>query len=120
MGQRRSNLLTFELSGSSQRLRVAALASIDYIDIKASEATMASIVIRNLDDRLKSKLRVRAAQHGRSMEEEARHILRSALTGELHAPTNLYAAIRSRIAPLGGVELEIPGRQPLREPPQFD
>jgi plasmid stability protein len=81
---------------------------------------MASIMIRNLDDGLKSKLRIRAAQHGRSMEEEARHILRSALTGEVPAPTNLYAAIRRRIDSLGGAELEIPDRQPLREPPRFD
>lgn len=81
---------------------------------------MANIMIRNLDDGLKSKLRVRAAEHGRSMEEEVRHILRSALTGEVHAPANLYAAIRRRIDSLGGMELEIPGRQLLREPPHFD
>ena len=40
---------------------------------------MASITIRNLDDYVKAKLRVRAARHGRSMEEEAREILRAAL-----------------------------------------
>jgi plasmid stability protein len=37
---------------------------------------MASITIRNLDDDVKRRLRVRAAEHGRSMEEEARDILR--------------------------------------------
>jgi len=37
---------------------------------------MASITIRNLDDDVKHRLRVRAAEHGRSMEEEARDILR--------------------------------------------
>jgi plasmid stability protein len=81
---------------------------------------MASIMIRNLDDGLKSKLRVRAAQHGRSMEEEARHILRTALTERPRGSTNLYAAIRRRIAPVRGVELDIPQRRPLREPPHFD
>ena len=39
---------------------------------------MASITIRNLDESVKARLRIRAAQHGRSMEEEARHILRDA------------------------------------------
>ena len=81
---------------------------------------MASIMIRNLDDGLKSKLRVRAAQHGRSMEEEARHILRRALTEKPREPTDLHEAIRRRIEPIGGVDLEIPPRQPLREPPRFD
>ena len=81
---------------------------------------MASIMIRNLDDGLKRKLRIRAAQHGRSMEEEARNILRSALLKKIGKPTSLYEAIRRRIAPLGGVDLDIPRRQPLREPPRFD
>ena len=60
---------------------------------------MASIVIRNLDDGLKSKLRLRAARQGRSMEEEARHILRSALSVNVQGPENLFDAIRRRIAP---------------------
>jgi len=81
---------------------------------------MSSITIRNLEDSLKSKLRVRAAQHGRSMEDEARHILRNALSETAHSPTNLFEAIRRRIAPLGGVDLDIPKRGPMREPPRFD
>ena len=80
---------------------------------------MASITIRNLDNDVKTRLRVRAAAHGRSMEEEARLILREAV--ERHAgPTNLARAIRARFAPLGGVELELPSRPPLREPPRFE
>ena len=79
---------------------------------------MASITIRNLDDEVKTRLRVRAAGNGRSMEEEARLILRAAVA---HKPRgNLAAAIRARIAPLGGVELELPPRGPAREPPSFD
>jgi plasmid stability protein len=76
---------------------------------------MASITIRNLDDDLKQRLRVRAAEHGHSMEEEARDILRR-VVGEERPPSNLAAAIRSRLASLGGVELDIPVREPIREP----
>ena len=76
---------------------------------------MASITIRNLEDELKRRLRVRAAEHGRSMEEEAREILRQ-VVGDRPPPRNLAAAIRARIAPLGGVELELPAREPMREP----
>ena len=43
---------------------------------------MASITIRNLEEPLKARLRIRAATHGRSMEEEARDILRNVLTRE--------------------------------------
>lgn len=80
---------------------------------------MASITIRNLDDPLKSRLRVQAAIHGRSMEDEARDILRTALALEPARPTNLAAAIRKRFAPLGGVELPESPREPMREPPDF-
>ena len=81
---------------------------------------MGSITIRNLDDGLKGKLRVRAARHGRSMEDEVRHILRAALAKTPAQPTNIADAIRRRFAPLGGVELKIPPRTKLREPPRFD
>ncbi len=80
---------------------------------------MASMTIRNLDEQLKSKLRVRAAQHGRSMEEEARTILRSALLSDPARPKNLAEAIRNRIAPTGGVELDIAPREPIRDPINF-
>lgn len=77
---------------------------------------MASITIRNLDDSLKRRLRIRAAEHGRSMEEEAREILR--LVVEKPAPpANLAAAIRSRVVAFGGADLDIPPREPMREPP---
>ena len=80
---------------------------------------MASITIRNLDDDVKTRLRVRAAEHHRSMEEEARLILREAV-GQKKGLQNLASAIRARIAPLGGVDLELPPREPGREPPTFD
>lgn len=79
---------------------------------------MASMTIRNLDEEVKSKLRLRAAANGRSMEEEARTILREAVEGEAE-PRNLARALRERFAPFGGVELDIPPREPMREPPDF-
>jgi antitoxin FitA len=80
---------------------------------------MASITIRNLDDELKRRLRIRAAEHGRSMEEEAREILRQAI-GQRAIPKNLGEAIHRRFAALGGVELELPPREPMPEPPHLD
>ena len=80
---------------------------------------MASITIRNLDDSLKQRLRVRAAEHGRSMEEEVREILRKAV-GRETPPRDLAAALRRRAAPLGGVDLDVSEREPMREPEQFD
>jgi len=79
---------------------------------------MASITIRNLDDDINQRLRVRAAEHGRSMEEEAREILRRVMM-EAPPARNLAAAIRARLTPSDRVDLELPAREPLREPPQF-
>jgi antitoxin FitA len=81
---------------------------------------LASMTIRNLDEQLKRRLRVRAASHGRSMEDEARDILRAALSTEAAKPGNLFDAIRARIEPLGGVDLDIPPREPLPPPVEFD
>ncbi len=86
---------------------------------ESSENTaMASITIRNLEDNIKQRLRVRAAEHGRSMEEEVRDILRRVM-GEAAPPRNLAAAIRARVAPSGGVDLDLPVREPMRESSQF-
>ena len=54
------------------------------------------------------------------MEEEARDILRMALYHQQPEQENLASAIRARFAPLGGVELDIPPRSPMRKPPRFD
>ena len=81
---------------------------------------MASITIRNLDDGVKSRLRIRAATHSRSMEDEARDILRSALSVESPRHGNLAASIRARFAPMGGIELPVIPRDPMRAPPTFD
>ena len=76
---------------------------------------MASVTIRNLDEGLKARLRMQAAKHGRSMEEEARDILRSSLSRTSSRTTGLLKAIRRRIEPLGGVELQVAPREPMRE-----
>lgn len=81
---------------------------------------MASMTIRDIDEKLKVRLRIQAARHGRSMEEEARDILRTALSVESARTGGLAQAIRRRIEPLGGVELEIAPREPMREPVDLD
>ena len=80
---------------------------------------MASIVIRKLDDRIKSRLKMQAAAHGRSMEEEVREILRCTLAEDEARRENLGQAIRRKFSELGGVELRLPKRTPPREPPDF-
>ena len=80
---------------------------------------MASITIRNLDDDVKTRLRVRAAEHHRSMEEEARLILRDAV-GRKPRSRNLASVIRAHFGPKNGVDLELPPREPGREPPSLD
>jgi antitoxin FitA len=85
----------------------------------ASIDSMATLTIRQLDEKTKARLRVRAAEHGHSMEEEAREILRSALVTQPNLTDNLAEIVRRRFAPLGGVELELPPRDPIRKPPDF-
>ena len=81
---------------------------------------MASITIRNLDDEVKIRLRTRAAGNGRSMEEEARLILAEAVEQAPLPAKGLGTALHELFKPLGGVELELPPREPMREPPRFE
>jgi plasmid stability protein len=97
----------------------------DYNDDAPGESSvtgMSSITIRNLDPTIKERLRVRAAQHGHSMEAEARQILQTTLKEpERPLARNLYQRMRARFEPLGGVdEIEIPPRLQDRDPPPFD
>lgn len=81
---------------------------------------MSSIPVRNLDPVLEGRLRVCAALHGHSMEAEVRRILREALVDTGRTPDkSLDERIRARFAPLGGVELELPPREPARRSPRF-
>jgi antitoxin FitA len=82
---------------------------------------MSSITIRNLDPAIKERLRIRAAEHGHSMEAEARRILQNTLTSSTRTPAaNLYERIRAVVEPLGGIDLELPPRELTRDPPTFD
>jgi antitoxin FitA len=80
---------------------------------------MASITIRNLDDDLKKRLRVRAAEHGHSMEEEARQILNDGLNEKNKSGAQILEQIRAIVEPIGGIELELPPREPIPDPPDF-
>lgn len=81
---------------------------------------MPSLTIRNLDEPLKRRLRLRAAAGNRSMEEEARQILRSALAEPAAPAHDLGERIAARFAALGGIDLPIAAREPIRTPPSFD
>jgi plasmid stability protein len=83
-----------------------------------------SLLIRNLPDDVKTELRVRAARNGRSMEEEARLILAAALGPPTRMaadglPWSLGETVRMFFGPENGVELELPPREPARDPPDF-
>lgn len=77
---------------------------------------MGTLTIRNLEDPLKRLLRLRAAERNRSMEEEARQILRAALQERAAPDQDLGSRIRARFAGMGDVQLAIPEREPVREP----
>jgi plasmid stability protein len=79
-----------------------------------------SLTIRRLDPRLKRRLRVRAAAHGRSMEEEAREILRQTLASERPNDAHLVEQIRRAVKPVGYIELVVPKREPMEPPPRFE
>lgn len=80
---------------------------------------MGTLTIRNLEDPLKRRLRLRAAARNRSMEEEARQILRAALLEAAVPEADLGSRIRSRFAKVGDVELPIAPREPVRTPPDL-
>ena len=80
---------------------------------------MNKITIRNLDDRLKCHLRVLAAKHGRSVEDEVKAILLESI-GDFPPRPNLYDLIRSEVDEIGGVDLELPPREAAPEPPNFE
>ncbi|MBF2099352.1 MAG: plasmid stabilization protein [Gloeomargaritaceae cyanobacterium C42_A2020_066] len=80
---------------------------------------MTSLTIRNLDEATKQRLRIRAARHGVSMEEEVRRILKEALRLE-EAPTDLGQRLQDRFAGLAAEEFVVPDRQAPRSAPQWD
>ncbi|CAM5778217.1 MAG: pantothenate metabolism flavoprotein [Burkholderiales bacterium] len=82
---------------------------------------MSSITIRNLDDQLKASLRLRAARHGLSMEQEVRNILQSTLAAEPGAVDGLDFALRinRRFKGLGADDIPLQARQSARPLPDF-
>jgi plasmid stability protein len=81
---------------------------------------MATLTIRNVDPEVQKRLRVRAAQNGRSMEAELRQILKDAVGDEVETQElNVADEIWSYFAPFGGVELEPHPPTPVRPPPMF-
>ena len=79
---------------------------------------MATLTIRDLDDEIRALLRIRAAQHGRSMEAEVREILRNAVT-QPATQTGLGSRIHEFFADLGDVELDLPERTDRPRSPDF-
>jgi antitoxin FitA len=77
---------------------------------------MSTLTIRNLEDPLKNRLRVRAASFNRSMEEEARQILRKALQEPAAPVEDLGTRIRARFAALGDIQLPQAPREAVRLP----
>lgn len=79
---------------------------------------MGSLTIRNIDDSLKASLRIRAASKGRSMEEEARQILRQTVLRQKSA-VGMGTRISERFTAAGGIELPETVRSAPRRPPAF-
>lgn len=82
---------------------------------------MATLTIRNVEDDVKQKLKILAAQNGVSLEEELRSVVRQAARQSRKPPQfdNLYDAIRDLVEPYGGFELEIPSRGFAERDPPF-
>lgn len=78
---------------------------------------MSTLTVRNLDESVKTRLRVQAAQHGWAMEEEVRRILTVA-TQPVGSNVKLGSRIQQRFATLGSVEM--PARQMPRAAPVFE
>lgn len=74
---------------------------------------MAAISVRDLDNDVASRLKVRAARHGRSMEAEIRAILTDAVVAVDDEQVNLAQAVRERFVAIGGVDLDVPSRQDM-------
>lgn len=81
---------------------------------------MPDMMIRNIDPWVEAQLRKLAAIHGRSIEDEACEILRAALPIEIGDSTEMLRSIRRRVEAMGGVEIELPPRDLMRDPPGFD
>lgn len=82
---------------------------------------MGQLVVRNLEDSVKDALRRRAKQHGRSVEEEVREILRNATNHEQdESSEGLGTKMARLVASVGGLPHPIPEMRGYRvKPPTF-
>jgi len=81
---------------------------------------MAALTIRNVDDALKTQLRIRAAHNGVSMEEEARRILQDALARANSTAKPMGQRLLERFAGVADPGFTTASRQPVRTPPQWN
>lgn len=81
---------------------------------------MSSLTVRNLDESVKNSLRVRAARHGWSMEQEVRQILQKVVAPEQAGQVSFAERVNSRFAGLQVDSLPIPARRIARTPPAID
>lgn len=83
---------------------------------------MAALTIRNVDDSTKTALRVRAAQHGVSMEEEARRILRDALlrVSSPDVSDKFGQRLVQRFESVASEDFSLPIRHATRIPPAWE
>ena len=81
--------------------------------------SMSTLTVRNLDASVKQGLRMRAAQHGWSMEQEVRHILQTVVSGSASdvQPLGFAERVNQRFKGLGAEDLPLPPRQLARAAP---
>ena len=99
------------------------IASVESNDSTAGNfSPMATLTIRNLDDAVRDRLRQRAAEHGHSMEEEVRQILRQVVKPADTAASSegVGSRIHNHFARLGGIELELPSRSDTPQAPSLE
>ena len=102
-------------------LALLAREDVEYISVKVSSvfSQLNLVAFDATKGYVKERLRARAARHGVSMEEEAREILKTGVAQSEETCENWVKALRRRVAAVGGVDLPIPPRSPMREPPDF-
>jgi plasmid stability protein len=81
---------------------------------------MPNMMIRNIDPWVEAQLQKLSVIHGRSVEDEAHEILRAALPLEVGDSVAMLRSIRQRVEAFGGIDIELPPREPMRDPPDFD
>jgi plasmid stability protein len=91
----------------------------DFIAITQGQS-MSSLTVRNLDESVKNSLRLRAARHGWSMEQEVRQILQKIVAPEQAAQVSFAERINSRFCGLQAESLLLPERQIARTPPDLN